>query len=639
MAENKIKFLTDIIDSTGGSITSKNETYSTILDILQALHPKEIVVVPDTTTYISDTDYQQYESTAKVIYIPDSVTTLGNNAFANFKQLATIIIGSGLKNVYSGNLGILSKTPCLSNIKVDKNNPNMHVMSGCLYLRDNVNRDYLIRYAAARPDTTLDISTGVYSIYAYAFEGCHNLTKILVPSSVEHIGYGAFENCDALEQITLPFVGSRRDANSSSDKFCYIFGTTSEGLEQAKYVPSSLKEVIITDGTRVPGHAFENCNNIQKIILNEGITYIGTDAFNNCTNLTDITIPNSIKSVYSAFRGCDNLNYNEYNNINYLGNEENPYLVLYRPNIQYDALTSCEINENTKVIAESGFSSYYNLSSITIPQTITNIEYDAFSGCTRLKTVNISSLEEWYKIDFGLSSYSNPLKYGADLYVNGELIQKDTFKLPDNLTSLSACAFVGDWRKLDNNVYYIDTWAADTTSKDIVLREGTIGICDDAFWDSRITINSIILPESLKYIGKNAFYGNHLLTDITITKNVEKIGNSAFNQCGVLANVTFAEGSKLKEIGDNAFYYCKELTSISLPNGLTRIGDDVFAACYKLTNMVIPASVTYIGLNGLGVDNRCNIKYRGTEDQWKAIEFGSGLDYSKYNITYNYTGN
>lgn len=127
-----------------------------------------------------------------------------------------------------------------------------------------------------------------------------------------------------MESITVPFTGSSRDATNTYDSVLgYIFGRTSQDNGVAQYctlngtsisyyyyaIPSALKNVTATDAIQIPFGAFCNCDNIQTITLNDGISTIDAYSFYNCSALGGgISLPISITTINScAFNGCSSL--------------------------------------------------------------------------------------------------------------------------------------------------------------------------------------------------------------------------------------------------------------------------------------------------------------------------------------------
>ena len=193
------------------------------------------------------------------IHIPKSVTTIGN--------------------CFSGGLDLI-------NITIAKDNPVFHSENNCII---ETSTKTLIAGCKA---SIIPDDGSVTTIKSAAFKNCVGLTNITVPQSVETIEKGAFNGCTNLSSITIPFVGNSRVVDASNEQwttdavvnnFNYIFGTYNSD------VPSTLHNVIITDGTDIGGHAFSGCNEITNITIPSSVTHIGVNAFNNCTRLKNIT--------------------------------------------------------------------------------------------------------------------------------------------------------------------------------------------------------------------------------------------------------------------------------------------------------------------------------------------------------------
>ena len=147
-------------------------------------------------------------------------------------------------------------------------------------------------------------------------------------------------------------------------------------------------------------NAFGDCVSLTSVSIPNSVTNIGFAAFSGCTSLEYISIPDSITSVgLGAFTGCASLQYNKYGNANYLGNENNPYIVLVEVE-RFDA-GGYEIHSDTKIIYGYAFA-YRKLTSVTIPSSVIFIGSGAFNNCTTLTTIHFEgTVEQWNAIEFG----------------------------------------------------------------------------------------------------------------------------------------------------------------------------------------------------------------------------------------------
>ena len=158
------------------------------------------------------------------------------------------------------------------------------------------------------------------------------------------------------------------------------------------YAANLKKIIIPSSVTHIGSSAFYDCDSLKTVTFAEGskLTSIGSSAFYDCSGLESITIPSSVNSIgSSAFSGCSNLNYTVYQNGKYLGNSDNPYL--YLADVVDKSVTSFTIPTTTRLIGESAFEDCSSLESITIPEGVTSIGSWAFSGCDSLESITIPS--------------------------------------------------------------------------------------------------------------------------------------------------------------------------------------------------------------------------------------------------------
>ncbi|MCH5171750.1 MAG: leucine-rich repeat domain-containing protein [Erysipelotrichales bacterium] len=497
--------------------------------------------------------------------------------------------------------------------------------------------------------TTITIPSSVTSIGESAFKGCSSLTSITVPSSVTSIGKNAFQECTSLKSLTLPYIDTYLG---------YYFGASSSNYNLG-YVPSSLKEVIILGGSKIPDDAFYGCRSLTSITIQNSVTSIGNYAFDTCSSLTSITIPSSVTSIgLEAFSICNSLQYNEYENCYYLGNDENPYLVLIKA--KDTSVTGVTINENTKIIYDYAFDGCSSLTSLTIPSSVTSIGRDAFYGCDFLQYKKYSNC-------YYLGNEDNPyliLIKAKDTSITNVTINENTrfiyanafeycsslttITIPSSVTSIGRDAF--EYCSSLKNVYYngtIENWCNIEFS---TYASNPMGSAARYFYMLKANnvydkVTNIVIPNTVTSIRNYQFIHFNTVISIEIPNSVTSIEYSAFSNCTNLQTITFESESKLESIGDYAFMFCGSLTSITIPSSVTSIGlyafyyctnlkratfenesklesigDEAFEYCRSLTSITIPSSVTSIGTrafyecNSLQYNEYGNCYYLGNED-------------------------
>ena len=286
-------------------------------------------------------------------------------------------------------------------------------------------------------------SKPVKAIGNSAFKNCTSFVSIFIPKSIIRIEDSAFSYCTNLEIVNFEKNSKLESINYGAFYYCNLIsieipnGVTSIG-NVAFYMCSGLVEVInksslnITKGSEDYGYvacyALEVHSGESKIVniddylffAHEGANYlmgyIGNDttlvlpesyngenyeiyhnAFYGCDSVTSIIIPNSVTNINASFSGCNLSSYSVYDNAKYIGNAENPYLVLIAATSK--TITSCVIHEDAKLIAGSAFFFCSSLESVTVPISVTAIGSGAFALCSNFNKIYYAgSEEEWEKI-------------------------------------------------------------------------------------------------------------------------------------------------------------------------------------------------------------------------------------------------
>lgn len=322
-------------------------------------------------------------SALTAINIPDAVESIGASAFKGCTGINTISLGSGV-----GYVGSYAFETLDGIVGVTEHN-------GAYYLGNQ--NDPCVLFVKVADNTleeySIDIGTNV--IYGSAFEGCVNLKNIEIPNRLSCIGNRAFYNCKSLLRVEIPEAVNTIEEyvfyGCSSMTEVVIPSSVSEIGNSAFACCTSLPSITLSNRTKFLGHlVFSECTSLKNIDIPACLTYIGNSAFSGCESLENLYIPSAVEFVGdSVFERCLSLMYTEYEGAYYLGNAENPYLILTRAT-DVDIM-SVTISENTKFIYDSAFYGCTKLTAITIPTSVVQIGASAFEHCRALTEITIPS--------------------------------------------------------------------------------------------------------------------------------------------------------------------------------------------------------------------------------------------------------
>ena len=334
--------------------------------------------------------------------------------------------------------------------------------------------------------------------------------------------------------------------------------------------------------------AFENCTALISVTIPNSVTSIGNSAFSGCTGLTSVTIPNSVTSIGGNAFGNTAWYNNQPNGLVYAGK------VAYKYKGTMPNNTSVTLRDDCNGIADAAFNGCTGLTSVTIGNSVTTIGDYAFYYCNGLTSVTIpnsvTKIGDWaFCYCSGLTSVTigNSVTTIGD-YAFADCSGLTSVTIPNSVTSIGNSAFSGCTGLTSVSIPNLVTSIGKDTFK------GCSGL------------TSVIIPNSVKSIGEDAFYGCSGLTSVHIS-DLEAWCNIYFGNGGAnplsRAHNLYLNGSRVTDlvipnsviaIKNYAFFNCKGLTSVTIGNSVTMIGNEAFKGCTRLTSLTIGNSVTEI---------------------------------------------
>ena len=596
----------DYVFSGGSSITS------IIVDLANTTYDSR-----DNCNAIIETETNKLIVGCKNTTIPNSVTSIGGSAFYGCSGLTSITIPNSVTSI-----GRSAFRNCTG-------------LTSVFWNAVKCSTDYA-PFDTSSSDDTLQITSFIFGdevehIPAYLCSNLKSLTSVVIPNNVTSIGYSAFSGCTGLHSITLPNTVTTIEDAAFYDLHIpvyneHIFAHMPTSFDGAYNIPNGIKQIA--------GYAFINCSNLTSITIPNSVTSIGYSAFSGCSGLTSITIPNGVKSISTlAFGWCTSLSSihipKSVTNIDYgcfAGCSSLASITVDAENPIYDSRNNCNaiiekssntlvcgckntiIPENIKTIQALAFHSAM-FSTITIPNSVTSIEYGAFAFCSKLTSIklpdNLTNIGPWA---FGNCSELEFITLPERVTFIGD----DAFQYCSSLNQINipkSVKYIGlgilsntkiynDKSNWENGVLYVDDCIIDV-EKDIsecILKPNTRIIVAYSFeWCQNLT--SLIIPETVEFIGAWVFYASGLENDESNWKN----GACYIDNCLVKVikdslqpNYHIEEGTRI--IADDVFN-TSNLSSVYLPEGVKTIGNFAFKNSTSLQSVSIPNTLKYIGLN------------------------------------------
>ena len=394
------------------------------------------------------------------------------------------------------------------------------------------------------PDTVIIIDD-------QAFSNCDRLSQIELPEGLKHIGREVFSHCDSLRTVDLP--NSIERLGSGAFSYCWrlneikLSGSLTRISSQA-FANTDIEEIVIPNSvTYIEREAFSGCSKLKRVVLSDKLKSVGWHAFYNCRELTDITFPPTLCDIAGeAFDGCKGI----------IG--DNGFVIINNDlSYYYGNDRVIRIPEGVKSINGKVFYQNRRITKVVLPDSLTSIGEVAFGDCVNLRGINISP----------------------------------------KITEMERNAFIGCSKLADENGFLVFNrvlfgYYGHSSKVEIPEWVEVIGSCAFSGKDS-YELEEVVIPESVKIIEKDAFSFCRNLSRVTMPETMERIDDSVFNFCEKLKSIRIPEG--VKTLSWDTLQYCRSLEEIDLPNSLEKIEFNAITECSSLKKIDIPEGVEEIG--------------------------------------------
>ena len=554
-------------------------------------------------------DWIQYKNSITTVSIGEGVKRLSYRAFEGCKNLTKISFPSTLEETAQY---AFKDCTSLETVTVPFNVSWLApgTFSGCTKLK------------------TATLECNIRILESGCFENCTSLTSITIPSQATIISVYAFKGCTSLTTVNLPSTLTEIQDEAfagctSLTTFKVPSGVSNLG-DGAFYGCTGLTSVELATVTRIGNNAFEGCSRLKTIKIPVTVNKIWTSAFAGCSALTDVTYtgteaqwgsieiaPGNIPLLSATLHATDSDSFDGDEgsigtNLSWTLSKDGTLTISGTGAMSDFNSNHYGTNGITYDFYQAPWSAYKNrIKKVIIKNGVTTIGNGAFNGCANLTTITMPD---------------SITSFGADAFADTSITA---------ITIPSAMTVIGDYA------------FANFSSLTKVTIPSTVTTIGEYAFSNCQNLTTVELNSGLKWINESAFRDCVNLKTITLPTTLKTIGTSAFNGAGLTEVTIPGDNLAASGLGDFAFANCVNLTNVIITSGVQKIGFDTFSACKNLRSITIPKSVYEIcNAAFTGCSSLAHVYYAGSEGDWSQIAInGTGNEQlDKATIHFGSTG-
>lgn len=458
-----------------------------------------------------------------------------------------------------------------------------------------------------------------YKVTGIDYFGNKDIREISLPGTIKKISSLTFMNCKNLQTVKL------------GEGISYVSGDGINGFGMFQNC-TALKNVSLPNSLQyIQAYAFAGCTSLESLQLPKALESLGNSAFSGCESLSNIELPESLQTIGNlCFNGCDKLSTIKVSPANPYFSTDGKAIFNKDKTVLYTAIpvTSYNIPSTVRELRYYAFSNQKDMTSITLPEGLASISSYAFSGCSKLEHLVIPST---------VDSISNYAFYGCSALQQINIPQ-GIKSLADGILSYSGIKTLD----IPSSVNYIGESAfSNCKSLQSIKLPERLTLLNYNLFDGCEQLSNIQIPSTVTTIKNNAFNDCKALKTITLPASLSTFensswsGNSIFSGCSALKSIFVEAGNKYFESDGTALYnkvkdtlicFPAGVTSVVVPQSVKTIGEKAFCGCDSLQNIMFEDGVSDLVIEEYAFENCKNINRLVITSGIKETKYGAFND-------------